>query len=446
MSMRHGPAVSLVTSLTLVAAHSDAAAHCTSSTAAPNPQAEQTPAAPRSIDPKAKAIIDRGLEAAKSLQSLEVVSALTLEGPDAAQHAQGSDTPARWLFDFRGAGQELPYRRVAIESLKDGAVTRRVTFDGRAARSVDESRKTFMTGSLPEVADHSTAMPGWFIDGRLGIAPVGSGPDDMSLPPLAVAAVVGEETLDGVPCDVVRSVRARMQPPMQMPDGTAIPAREMRIVETIAFARTDGLPRRVRFMLELEGVPSDGISSVSTFTGVKPNAAVDDATFATAPVDGYARQDLPKRMAQGAEGLKVAAGEPAPDFTLIDLDGMQVTLSSLKGRVVLLDFWATWCGPCKAAMPAIEKIHEDYAGKPVTVLAVNVGERKPDAGPAYFREKGFSYGCLLAGEALANAYGISGIPTLVVIGTDGRVALIETGLGPEGDAALRAAIDRALVK
>ena len=414
--------------------------------ASPKAQPLQAQPAPRSVDPKAKAIIDRGLEAAQSLQSLDVVSSLTLDGPDAAQYAQGADTQARWIFDFRGAGQELPYKRVAIDSLKDGAVTRRVTFDGTTARSVTEASKTFMIGSLAEVADHSTAMPGWFIDGRLGTAPVGSGPDDMALPPLADAAVVGEETLDGVPCDVVRSVRARMQPPMQMPDGTAIPAREMRIVETIAFARTDGLPRRVRFMLELEGVPPDGMSSVSTFTGVKPNAAVDDATFATAPVDGYVRQDPPKRMERNAGGLKVAAGEPAPDFSLIDLDGQQVTLASLKGRVVLLDFWATWCGPCKAAMPTIQKIHDEYRGKPVTVLAVNVGERKADAGPAYFREKGFTYGCVLAGEALANAYGISGIPTLVVIGTDGRVALIETGLGPDGDGTLRAAIDRALAK
>jgi thiol-disulfide isomerase/thioredoxin len=121
-----------------------------------------------------------------------------------------------------------------------------------------------------------------------------------------------------------------------------------------------------------------------------------------------------------------------------------VTLASLKGKVVLLDFWATWCGPCKAAMPSIQKIHDDYKDKGVAVLGVNTWEKKEDGAKKYMESKGFNYGCLLKGDDLATAYGVTGIPTLVVIGKDGKVALVEVGMGPNGADGLRKAIDAAL--
>ena len=402
----------------------------------------------RTVDPKAKAIIERGMAEARTLRSLEVVSRMTLEGPDAAEKAPDLDTVARWTFDFTDASGDgnAPFSRVAIETLADGTVTRRVTFDGTRARSLDEKARTFTHGTLRDVGDPSVVMPGWFLDNRMGISPVGFGPDDMALPDLVAASIVGEETLDGTPCDVLESVRARRMPAPPGTDGAAGEARELRIRETVAYARTDGLARRARLVIEIEGVPPDGMASVATFTGVKANPPVGDATFDTGEPAGYAKAEPPKRMERDGPGLKVKAGDAAPAFALKDADGREVTLASLAGRVVLLDFWATWCGPCKAAMPAIQKIHDDYRDRPVSVLGVNVAERKPDAGKSYFADKGYTYGCLLAGEELSNAYGISGIPTLVVIGKDGRVELIEVGLGPDGDRELRAAIDAALAR
>ena len=128
------------------------------------------------------------------------------------------------------------------------------------------------------------------------------------------------------------------------------------------------------------------------------------------------------------------------------LDGKEVTLASLKGKVVLLDFWATWCGPCKAAMPTIQKISEDYKSKDVVVLGVNTFEQKPDAAKDYLAKKKFTYGCLLKGDELAKAYGVTGIPTLVIIGKDGKVASTEVGMSDESGAMTRKAIDAALAK
>lgn len=413
----------------------------------PAAKAETPPSRqPQSVDPKAAAIVERGISAARGLQTLEVVSNLTVEGRDAEGQNPGADTPSRWLVDFRDAEADAPYARVAIESLKDGKATRRVTFDGKVARSVDDADKTFMIGPLREVGDRSAAMPGWFLMTRLGIAPVGSGPDDMALPPLVAASIEGEELLDGTACDVVRTVRARMMPEFTTPDGLKIPVREMRMIETVAYARTDGLPRRASMKIEMEGQPPEDMVEVATFTGVKANPTLDESTFATSAPDGYTKKAPPARPGQGEAGLKIAVGAAAPDFALKDLDGQEVTLASLKGRVIVLDFWASWCGPCKAGMPSIQKIHEAYAGKPVTILGIDVWERKADAGATYFREKGFTYRCLLQGEELARAFGVTGIPTLVVIGKDGKVEMTETGFGSEVDANLRAAIDGALAK
>ena len=139
-------------------------------------------------------------------------------------------------------------------------------------------------------------------------------------------------------------------------------------------------------------------------------------------------------------------GDAAPDFNLTSLDGNQVSLASLKGKVVLLDFGATWCRPCKAAMPTIQKLHEAYKDKGVVILGVNTWEKNADAAKDDMARNKFTYGCLLNGDDLAKAYGVTGIPTLVIIGKDGKVAMADMGLSDDTGASLRKVIDAALAK
>ena len=120
----------------------------------------------------------------------------------------------------------------------------------------------------------------------------------------------------------------------------------------------------------------------------------------------------------------------APDFTLERLGGGSVTLSDLRGQVVVVDFWASWCGPCVESMPHLQELHERYAGQGVVVLAVNVEE--PDERVARFVEEGgYTFTVLLDRDgAVAEAYGVWGIPYTVVVDREGGLHTVFAG--PEG--------------
>lgn len=131
----------------------------------------------------------------------------------------------------------------------------------------------------------------------------------------------------------------------------------------------------------------------------------------------------------------------APDFTLRDIDGATVTLSSLRGRVVLLDFWATWCPPCRASTPALKSLHERYARRGLTILAVNVAENASTV-RQYAREHELPYRALLDGDgAVRGAYRVQGVPSFRLISRAGAVVWSEAGFD---QAALTAAVEAAL--
>jgi peroxiredoxin len=121
----------------------------------------------------------------------------------------------------------------------------------------------------------------------------------------------------------------------------------------------------------------------------------------------------------------LAVGDAAPDWTLRDAEGREHSLSEYRGRVVVLDFWATWCALCSKVMPRMEKLHRKYGGQGVAVFGVSSFETGDAA--AVMRKKNCTYGLLLKGEEIAPAYGVETLPVVCVIGPDGRVVYSHAG-------------------
>ena len=121
-------------------------------------------------------------------------------------------------------------------------------------------------------------------------------------------------------------------------------------------------------------------------------------------------------------GFDVAAKPvPAEDFTLGTIDGSQSSLSSYKGKVVFLSFWATWCGPCKQELPSIEAMYKKLAGRGFEVVAVDIGEDK-DKVSQFVKANNLTFPVLVDGNAAVGvAWGASSIPTNYLIDRSGRI-------------------------
>jgi thiol-disulfide isomerase/thioredoxin len=195
----------------------------------------------------------------------------------------------------------------------------------------------------------------------------------------------------------------------------------------------DNLPR------EFEDVAVDDNGRygayVMTLSNLRVNRPLDALDFSVKLPAGYTIK--PYEEPNRPELLGV--GEPAPDWTLMDEEGEAHRLADYRGKLVVLDFWATWCGPCVQGMPGMQSLHEKYRARGVEIIGINAWEESNAA--AYMKEKGYTYRLLLKGDTVAEAYRANALPTIYVIGIDGRIIYRGTSTGP---AVLAALIDQAL--
>jgi thiol-disulfide isomerase/thioredoxin len=122
-------------------------------------------------------------------------------------------------------------------------------------------------------------------------------------------------------------------------------------------------------------------------------------------------------------------GQPAPDFTLDSLEGKPLQLSSLHGQAVLLNFWATWCGPCKIEMPWFVELQKEYGPQGLQIVGVAMDDSDKGDIQKFVKEMGINYPILLGKEAVGEQYGgVDVLPTTFFIDRDGKIVAREFGL------------------
>ena len=145
---------------------------------------------------------------------------------------------------------------------------------------------------------------------------------------------------------------------------------------------------------------------------------------------GHAQTRVAEQAPAGSPATITPVGEhpPAPDFTLTTLSGASLSLAELRGKVVLLNFWATWCVPCRKEMPAIEALYQRYKDRGLEVLAISLDKVSAAVVEAFVHEMGVTYRVALDPSwATARTYAVRAVPATFLIDRAGNVVLRELG-------------------
>lgn len=167
-------------------------------------------------------------------------------------------------------------------------------------------------------------------------------------------------------------------------------------------------------------------SSKSTSREVR---IVDFATQKETRFDINVTNDVSEKLITGrepkTEGL-LSVGSEFPGFTLNDIEGNSKQLADFEAKVVLVDFWGTWCGPCLLAMPDLEKLHQKYKDKGLSVIGISVHDA-PGKAEKYVASKAYSYNFLVQGDKLARSLKLNTYPTIFILDDQGKVLHAEKG-------------------
>ncbi|MDX9912252.1 MAG: TlpA disulfide reductase family protein [Phycisphaerales bacterium] len=283
-----------------------------------------------------------------------------------------------------------------------------VSWADEAQKKVFEQRVGSMRGSVAKTLDlASHVRPASLLSGFTDELAASS----LTLEPSA--------TFDGVNCRVVLA---------------ELPARKGTV--RWAFGAEDNLPRR------WERVFAGNDIEAAIIVDLHQPARVDrlaDNDFVIPLPDGYQRERIETPVRRAPQSLQPGSGAPArsepatrpalapvappnaPAFTAKDANGNDVSLAALKGNVVVLDFWGTWCLPCKKSSPEVQKLHERFKDSNVQVIGVASRERDAEAPKKEFADKGYTFTLIPKGDDLVRDFGIRQYPTFVIIGVDGEL-------------------------
>ena len=363
--------------------------------------------------PQAKEILTKANAAAQKLGAISFEAQYTVDGDFVGKFPQVSGR----VLAVRGESGKA-HRLFVQGAMQMPGQTQTANFrfatDGEEAFKIEEQTRTCLSGKLVNapVSEANVLFPGKYF-GEVFQNELTKG----------TATHESAQTIDGVECDVVKYI----------PDPSGN--------NTVSFyiGKKDGIVRRIQNCMKImmPGAPGP-VSGCVIFNAknVDTSPKADAGAFRLPCPEGYRNeifQGAFNKVAQNAQGF-IPSGALAPDWELKTPDGKTVSLKSLRGKVVIMDFWSSWCGPCKMAMPGLQKVHEEFKDKPVAILGINCRERTP-AGEGlameFVRQKGLTYTQLLKGDTVAATYKVSGIPCFYVIDPDGKVIFATSGFQPQ---------------
>jgi thiol-disulfide isomerase/thioredoxin len=375
--------------------------------------------------------------------------------------ARGPEATRGGLLDADGRPQwkVAAFGRIATADGMEDPFPFAFAFDGEKVRSIDRAQWALLEGGPEATADLLTSSGAlaalqWLSDWETLVGQPVVDNEPREAPRLDGTVVVGDHTTNAVYVDLA-----------EFPGTFAFGA--WWYLDT-----RDTLPRRLELVYydvraEDNQSVGDGISRW-TLSDVRPlhdpteiaaavthaarlldetnwgernetplSAFIDPADpFALPAPEGFEAKAFqpPQAQGQARAAAEPALNIPAPDFTLTDPDGVEHTLSDYRGKIVVIDFWATWCGPCLMVMPHLQAIHEQFKDQGVVVMGVNAWENGDPQ--ALMKARSWDYLLLLGGDQVAADYQVTGIPTMVVVGPDGTIVQRKVGAGPDVKAEL----------
>lgn len=385
------------------------------------PEMKADPAEKAAVD--AKEILRRADKATKAVSAVSYEAEYYAEGQiaDRVPRINGqvkAQQPKKSLLSrITGGGATQESLRIEATGRMPGIEKERVfklATNGRHIAAIDDKNETYAYGQRPEADDLLEPAARLFMLEFLHATPFSDEINGKSV------ECEGVQKVGGVECHVIYVVYANDS--------------ESRWF----FGCEDYLPRRVDRIINNPGVKGATVLTISKLD-TKPEFGPEE--FQLERPKGLKKVKYERKAPPPPPPL-LAVGAVAPDWELKTPGGRKVSLRSLRGNIVVMDFWATWCGPCKLAMPAVQKLHEKFDGEPVRVFGINCWESGDPA--KYMKEKNYTYGLLLEADEVAAAYKVSGIPTFYVIDSKGRVLYASSGFSPERENEIAKVIYRAL--
>jgi peroxiredoxin len=422
MKKMYLPAVGVLAVMVLVMAPNCRSAEVEAAPAAPAGP-ETQPAAKVSND--ARQVLDQVSAAYGKLHSLNLAGTITVE-----LQVDGSD-PAKHSTTFHSCFvAPNKFRHEVKDDVLVGSTGQKLyTFvtDDNAYLQDEAPEERVASKDLPKPMATLLAMQ----DPSLLLA-MSKSPADELLAGVTDATKAQDTPLDGVLCPTLKLAQKDKTADRLMVDPQTHLIRRFQADMTDFFKqRRPDLARAVVTVDYTKSVPDSEAAHDELFAWSPPPGAKDaEAMAAARPLDNAQASEL--------------EGKPAPQFKLDSIQGKPVSLADLNGKVVVLDFWATWCGPCRASLPHLNDLYNEFKDKGLAVYAIDQQEDKQDVSDFVVESK-LTLPVLLDPEGKVGAqYGVEGIPQTVVIGKDGKIRKVYVGFGDELVQELRQVVQDAM--